>query len=226
LFYVNNNTKWAKTGAESRLGNPPGIDCPLPFIPILRRKEGPPDRFASHVLLPFDSRVRPARNPLGPFRPRQRINPYLSYPIGRRSGDASRLFLYRRGVSADRQTRCDVIAEETHRRYLLSPRAVSNTIRLLPRTILYDALYAAGTSGLRDILSDVSFTGRSSPPTTGLADDCYDRVRCGNDRRPLMPAGTMGAGVWGAEEGYKPRTSGEGSSSSTPEEPVRRPFDP
>ncbi|KAH0951046.1 hypothetical protein HN011_010977, partial [Eciton burchellii] len=98
-------------------------------------------------------------------------------------------------VRRDAMSYVEYIAEETHRRYLLSPRAVSNTIRLLPRTILYDALYAAGTSGLRDILSDVSFTGRSSPPTTGLADDCYDRVRCGNDRRPLMPAGTMGAGA-------------------------------
>jgi len=40
--------------------------------------------------------------------------------------------------------------------------------------------------------------------------------------RTFIPAGTMGAGVWGAEEGYKPRTSGEGSSSSVPEELVRR----
>lgn len=92
-----------------------------------------------------------------------------------------------------------------------------DTLRLLIRRLLV----------LCDILSDVSFTGRSSPPTEMDAGDCCGRLRYScNGRRPLVSAGTMGAGVWGAEEGYKPRTSGEGSSSSVPEELVRRVFGP
>lgn len=55
------------------------------------------------------------------------------------------------------------------------------------------------------------------------ADDCYRRVCYSyNADVDRLSTGTMGAGVWGAEEGYKPRTSGEGSSSSVPEELVRR----
>lgn len=87
--------------------------------------------------------------------------------------------------------------------------------------VLYDFLFAVSTSGLCDILSAVSFTGRSSPRPIVTA--CAI-VIIGLDR--FMSAGTMGTGVWGAEEGYKPRTSGDGSSSSVPGELVRRVFGP
>lgn len=45
------------------------------------------------------------------------------------------------------------------------------------RTIIYGSLFTADTSGC-DILSDVLFTGHSSPSTGRPADDCYRRVCC------------------------------------------------
>lgn len=98
------------------------------------------------------------------------------------------------------------------------------SFRILRSTIyvLYDSLFAVSTSGLCDILSAVSFIGRSSPRPTIVTARAI--VVTGLDR--FMSVGTMGAGVWGAEEGYKPRTSRDGSSSSVPEELVRRVFGP
>jgi len=87
--------------------------------------------------------ARPARPKSGSLSRSVHNELIRTHPIWRRSGDASRLFPYTRGVSADRQTRRDArchvehIAEKTHRRYLLSPRAVSYTIRLFPRYAQY-----------------------------------------------------------------------------------------